>query len=222
MRKPKPTSIKHVFQLYAFIFVVWGFYRFLFKLPEEVEELILKPIIWLGPLIWVLYREKVGSPTKALATVGWTSRNLFKSIYLAIGIGILLAIEGAFINSIKYGSFNFLKENLTQSMLLGALGISFVTAISEETVFRGFIFNRLWKYLKSEWSANIITSVSWALVHLPVTVFVFRYTGEQILVFILLTFLFGVVSAIVYARTGNIVSSVLLHVFWEWPIILFR
>lgn len=164
----------------------------------------------------------MASPAEALKSVGWTWKNLFKSIYLAIGIGILLSIEGVFINSIKYGSFNFLTGNLTQSMLLAALGISAVTAVSEETVFRGFIFGRLWNYLKSEWSANIITSVSWALVHLPVTIFVFRYTQEQIIIFLLLTFVFGVVSSIVYARTGNIVSSVLLHVFWEWPIILFR
>ena len=222
MKRPKPTSIKHVFQLYAFILVVWGFYRFLFKLPETVEELVLKPIIWLGPLWWVLYKEGVGSPAKALASAGWTSKNLFKSIYLAIGIGIFLAVEGAFINSIKYGTFDFLKTNLTQSMLLGALGISFITAVSEETVFRGFIFGRVWKFLKSEWSANILTSIAWAAVHLPVTIFVWGYTQEQIIVFVLLTFLFGVVSSFVYARTGNIASSVLLHVFWEWPIILFR
>ena len=217
MKKPKPTSMKHVFQLYAFIFVVWGFYRMLFDLPDHIEELILKPILWLTPLIWILRREGLG-----LSSVGWTWRNLFKSIYLAIGIGMLLAIEGVFINSIKYGSFNFLKENLTQAMLLGALGISLVTAISEETVFRGFIFARVWKFLKNEWTANILTSVMWAVVHLPVTIFVWHYTLEQVIIFMVLTFFFGVVSAIVYARTGNVASSVLLHVFWEWPIILFR
>ncbi|MEK7182892.1 MAG: CPBP family intramembrane glutamic endopeptidase, partial [Patescibacteria group bacterium] len=95
-------------------------------------------------------------------------------------------------------------------------------ALSEETVFRGFIFNRLWKAFQGEWSANLLTSSGWALIHLPVTVFVLKYDVAQAVSFLFLTFLFGVASAFVFARTGNVFSSVLLHVFWEWPIILFR
>ena len=216
-------SLRSVISLYAFIFVVWGFYRFLFKLPETVEELILKPIIWLLPLWWVLSnKEGMASPAQALKSVGWTTKNFTKSIYLAIGLGVLFAAEALLVNSIKYGgSFNFLAIPLTPIMFLGALGISLATAVSEETVFRGFIFARLASVL-GEWRGNIVTSIAWALVHLPVTIFVFRYDAMQILTFLFLTFLFGAASAFVYARTGNVVSSVLLHVFWEWPIILFR
>lgn len=214
--------LRTLISLYAFIFVVWGFYRLLFRLPETVEEVILKPLVWLVPLLWVLKREKVGLPSEALANLGWTTKNLFKSIYLAIGLGILFAVEGALVNSIKYGgSFNFLQVSLPPVAFLGALGLSFATAISEETVFRGFIFGRLMKVV-GEWNANITTSVGWALVHLPITIFVFKYDPLQVASFLLLTFLFGIASAFVYARTGNILSSVLLHVFWEWPIILFR
>jgi len=40
--------------------------------------------------------------------------------------------------------------------------------------------------------------------------------------YFLLTTLFGIGSAFVFARTRNVFSSILLHVLWEWPIILFR
>lgn len=223
------SSLKSVISLYIFIFIVWGFYRFLFKLPEVVEELVLKPIVWLVPLAWVLKKGGVAAPAEALQSVGWGGKNLFKSIYLAIGLGILFAVEGVVVNSIKYGgSFNFLQISLNEGMLMGALGISLITAISEETVFRGFIFSRVWQTLRQssgpwgEWKANLVTSMGWSLVHLPVTIFVFQYNFSQILIFLFLTFLFGVASAFVFARTGNVLSSVLLHVFWEWPIILFR
>lgn len=217
------SSLKSVISLYIFIFIVWGFYRFLFKLPEVVEELVLKPIAWLLPLVWVLKKSGVAKPSEALRSVGWTGKNLFKSIYLAIGLGILFAVEGVVVNSIKYGgSFNFLQISLNEGMLMGALGISLITAISEETVFRGFIFSRVWQVIGDEWKANLVTSMGWSLVHLPVTIFVFQYNFSQILIFLFLTFLFGVASAFVFARTGNVLSSVLLHVFWEWPIILFR
>ncbi|MBI2405492.1 CPBP family intramembrane metalloprotease [Candidatus Microgenomates bacterium] len=213
----KFLSLRNVISLYAFILIVWGFYRFLFKLPDVVEEVVLKPILWLVPLLLVLRREK-----QTLSSVGWTTQNLFKSVYLAIGLGVLFAAEGAVVNSIKYGgSFNFIQIP-GGGALLGALGLSLVTAFSEETVFRGFIFNRLWKALHREWDANLLTSCGWALIHLPVTVFVLKYDVVQAVSFLFLTFLFGVASAFVFARTGNIFSSVLLHVFWEWPIILFR
>lgn len=214
------SSLKSVISLYAFIFVMWGFYRLLFKLPETIEELILKPLVWLIPLWWILKREKLRG--SGLGEVGWTTKNLFKSIYLALAIGILFAIEGALVNSVKYGgSFIFLKVTPNPELFLGALGLSLATAISEETVFRGFIFNRLWKIL-GEWRANLTTATGWSLVHLPVTIFVFKYDIWQILSFLFLTFLFGVASAFVFARTKNVLTSVLLHAFWEWPIILFR
>jgi membrane protease YdiL (CAAX protease family) len=45
---------------------------------------------------------------------------------------------------------------------------------------------------------------------------------QAALVYLLLTTLFGVGSAFIYARTKNVFSSIFLHVLWEWPIILFR
>ena len=44
--------IKHATILVTYLLVVWGFYRFLFKMPEEVEELLIKPIIWLLPVFF--------------------------------------------------------------------------------------------------------------------------------------------------------------------------
>lgn len=216
-------ELRPVVYLYAFIFVVWGFYRLIFRFPEAVEEVVLKPLVWLVPLAYILfYKEKARSFAAAGVSLGWTTKNLFKSIYLAIGLGVLFAVEGALLNSIKYGgSFNFLQLSLTSAAFAGALGLSLATAVSEETVFRGYIFGRLVRVL-GETKAAVATSIGWSAVHLPIVVFVFKYDPGQITSFLLLTFLFGIASAFVYARTGNILSSVLLHVFWEWPIILFR
>ena len=38
-------ELELVFGYWAFLFIVWGLYRFLFRLPEELEEGILKPFI---------------------------------------------------------------------------------------------------------------------------------------------------------------------------------
>jgi len=53
-------------------------------------------------------------------------------------------------------------------IFLGFLGVSLVTAFSEELVFRGYIFNRLWQIWDKEWLANIVSSFLFAVVHLPI------------------------------------------------------
>lgn len=41
----KEVAIKHATVLAAYLLIVWGFYRLFFELPEEIEELIIKPIV---------------------------------------------------------------------------------------------------------------------------------------------------------------------------------
>lgn len=219
MRKTLP--IKNSIILYSTLLVVWGFYRLLFKLPDEIEEAIIKPVLWLGLVYFFLKKEKGPSKTR-LASVGITTRNLFPAIYLSFGLGVLFAAEGALLNFVKYKGFNFLGLSLSTGLLMRAFGLSLLTAISEEITFRGYIFSRFLAQLKSEWLANFIVSLGWTLIHIPITIFVWNYTPLQIAGYLILVFIFGLGSGFVFSRTGNIISSILLHFFWEWPIILFR
>ena len=212
----KETALKSATILAAYLLIVWGFYRFLFKLPEEVEELVVKPVVWLLPVFYLLKKEKA-----SLASVGITLKNLFPAVYFALGLGAFFVIEAIIINFVKHGGLDF-NANIGEKALLTSLGLSFATAMSEEISFRGYLFNRVWYALGSEWTANIATSLVWALVHVPITVFVWKLEPTAALTYLFLTTLFGIGSAFVFARTRNVFSSILLHVLWEWPIILFR
>lgn len=212
----KISAFKNATIVFVILFIAWGLYRYLIQLPQEVEEFIVKPLIWLGIVYYFVRKEKA-----RLASIGVTTKNLFPAVYFALGLGIVFALEGLLVNLIKYGTLNF-NANIGTNNLLLSLVLSFATAISEETAFRGYIFTRLWTSFKSEWTANIITSIAWTTIHIPVTIFVLKYDLNQTFVYLFLTFIFGIGSAFVYARTKNIVSSIFLHVLWEWPIILFR
>lgn len=214
--KSRSEQVKNATILFAFLFVVWGFYRFLFQLPEEIEELIIKPIIWLVPVFYLLKKEKAG-----LATLGFTSNKLFSALYFSLGLGVAFAVVGMLVNYLKYGGFDF-SANIGDKFVLTSLGLSFATAISEETAFRGYIFTRIESGLGSEIWANLITSVLWALVHLPITIFVWQLNFAAATTFLLLTLIFGVGSSFIFAKTRNIAAPILLHVLWSWPIILFR
>lgn len=212
----KEHLIKNVTVYVCYLFIVWGLYRSLFKLPDEIEELFVKPVIWLGPLLFLLSKERSG-----LSTLGITTRNLFPSVYYALILGVIFAFEGFLINILKYRGGDF-SANIGNNPLLIGLGLSFATAVSEEIAFRGYVFGRVKSIIGNEWVANTLVSITWALIHLPITVFWWKLTGSETFGYLILTTIFGFGSAFVYARTGNIMSSILLHVMWQWPIALFR
>ncbi len=209
-------SLKNVTIYTAYLVVFWGCYRFLFKFPDELEELVIKPILWLLPIAYFLKKEREG-----LFSIGITFKKLFLAVYISLGLGALFVAESILVNYLKYKGFNF-AANIGDKAFFVSLGLSLATAISEEVSFRGYIFNRLWKNINSEWLANAISSIAWILIHIPITIFVLKLGLGASISYLFLTGIFGIGSAFVFARTGNIVSSILLHLLWEWPIILFR
>ncbi|MGA2910548.1 MAG: CPBP family intramembrane glutamic endopeptidase [Candidatus Microgenomates bacterium] len=214
--KSKTTVIKNITIYSTYLIVVWAFYRFLFQLPDNIEELVVKPILWLVPIFIIMRKEGFG-----LSSLGITFKNFFSSVYLSVALGVIFLAEGLLTNFLKYGGFHF-GANIGSTPLIITLGLSFATAISEETAFRGYIFGRLWFVLKNELSANTITTILWTAIHIPIAFFVLNYTLPQGIIYLILTAIFGFGSAYIFARTKNITGSILLHVLWEWPIILFR
>ena len=218
----KTAQLKHVISYYAFLLVVWGFFRALIRLPEPIEELVLKPLIWILPLVFVLKKEGGG-----LESLGWTTKGLLKSIFYIVIAGGLI-YEGVVISLGLIFEDNLDKINLFTSfgahkdVLLSGLALSVVTAVIEETVFRGFIFNRLNKIFNNELFANVVSSVAWVLIHMPIFIFVYKLSPDNLVFRGLLSTVFAVASAYLFARTKNIVPSVFLHIFWPWVLILLK
>ncbi len=212
----KTTVVKHVTIYSVYLFLIWAFYRFLFQFPDQVEELVIKPILWLIPIFWLNAKEDF-----SLSSLGITFKNLFPSIYLSLGLGAIFVLEAVLTNFFKYGRLNF-AANIGNMPILSSLGISFATAFSEEVAFRGYIFGRLWFALKDEWAANVASSVVWTMVHIPIAFFVWKLSLASGILYLLLTAVFGIGSSFIFGRTKNIFGSILLHILWEWPIILFR
>ena len=210
-------QFKYAVILSVYLLIVWGFYRFIFELPEPVEELFIKPIVWLIPVFYFLRKER-----ESVTSLGVTFKSIFPSVYYALGLGAFFVMEALVINFVKYGGRFNLGANIGELPFLTSLGLSFATAITEELVFRGYIFTRVWKFLKNELTANIVTSVFWALIHVPITIFVWKLDFSASILYLMLTTIFGMGSAFIFARTKNILSPILLHVLWQWPIILFR
>jgi len=218
-RLPSACCLKHVLALFSFIFVIWAVYRYFpGVLSAEAEELLLKPIVWLIPTFWLVFKVE----KKGLGSLSITKRNLFPSVYWGLGLGMVFALEGLLTNVFKYRGLNLATAGLQADDFLRLFAISLVTAFCEETVFRGYIFNRLWKIWKNEWRANVVSALLFVVIHLPIGVFSLGYTPGVMVVYLTFIFIYGFGAAFVLARSGNLVSPVILHALWSWPIVLFR
>ena len=212
-------SIKHVFSLFCFIFAFWSLYRYFPEIfPQWLEELIFKPLIWLLPTFWLVRQVE----KEKLVSLGLTKKNLFPAIYWGVGLGVIFAAEGLVTNILKYQGLHLPELNYSPLSLIGLILLSFVTAFSEEIVFRGYIFTRLWRIWQNEWLANLVSAFLFALIHLPIGLFVLSYAPMIMIAYLFFVFVYGFGAAFVFGRSENILSAILMHVFWSWPIILFR
>ncbi|KAH9719339.1 CAAX amino terminal protease family protein [Citrus sinensis] len=87
------------------------------------------------------------------------------------------------------------------AMALYAIVVSVCAPVWEEIVFRGFLLPSLTKYMPV-WCAILVSSVAFALAHFNV---------QRMLPLIFL----GVVMGVVFARSRNLLPSMLLHSLWN-------
>lgn len=210
------AKLKHALVFYTYLLLVWGFYRLLFQAPTPIEELVVKPIAWLLPLFVLLRKEKA-----TLGSIGVQFNNFFKVVYFVLGLGFVFSLLALFVNFLKYGSLSF-GANIGEVTFWGAIGLSFITAVTEELAFRGYLLTRLLSVVKSELTATLVLSVGWSLIHLPVAIFDWRLEALPLAIYMFVIFLFSIGTTFVFLRTKNIIAPILLHVLWQWPIILFR
>jgi len=208
---------KHVAALFTYLLIVWGFYRLLFfQFPTAIEVTIIKPLVWLLPVYVLIKKEKLG-----LKSLGVNLDNLFPVVYFTLTLGFVFAIFAMIINYLKYSGFNF-GATVGENTFYGALVFSIITAVIEEITFRGYITTRLWSILGEGLKSNVVASIGWTLIHVPVAVFDWRLSPGSLTIYLLLTLLFSLGATFVYGRTKNIAAPILLHILWQWPIILFR
>ncbi|KKR11848.1 MAG: hypothetical protein UT39_C0002G0029 [Candidatus Woesebacteria bacterium GW2011_GWA1_39_21] len=217
--KKKPDgrriSLKVPLLYFLYLFIGWSIYRIGFKFSDSLEELYIKPIIWLLPFLYLIPKEKL-----KIADLGITVKNFFPSIYLSLALGVGFAFLGIIANMAKYGGIDF-GANIGSGFFATALFISFATSVTEEFVFRGYLLGRLMRKF-DEWMSVALATVLWTAIHVPIIFFVWGISGMQIAVYLGLTFIYGLGASVVFVRTKNLVAPTLLHVLWEWPVILFR
>ncbi len=206
-----------VYRLWAWILLAWALYRYFVHLPEWADEFIFKPLVFVVPVIW--YVRKIEK--QSLETIGLTTRNLFTSIYIGLGFGIIFAVEGLITHAMKYG-----KWDVNPIAAFGQYGffliiLSLATAFSEELLSRGFVFNRILEKTKSLPYAAILSSFMFMAIHIPILVTTNKLTGTTLILFFVTDFILALANSLLYYNTGSLVAPILVHIFWNMTVALY-
>jgi len=209
---------KRVYIVWLAIFAVWSIYRAFFRFPEAVDELIVKPLIFVAPVLYfVLLVEK-----STLESIGLTTRNLFREIYLGLGIGVFFALEGLLVNLVKYGTFSFLPIQAVASVgLMPFLLFTLFTSVSEEILGRGFVYSRIAASEKNQFKAIIIASFLFLLLHIPILFAQLNLTGGSLVVYLVSIFILGVTNSYMFSLRKSLVIPILIHIFWNATVALY-
>lgn len=207
-----------VYRLWAWILLAWSLYRYFFKFPEWVDELIFKPFVFVAPVVWyVVRREK-----RRLESLGLTTNNLFTNIYVGLGFGFVFALEGLAANAIKYGKLTIAPiVPFEQYGLFLLLFLSLATACSEELLSRGFLFSRIYERTKNMPVASIVSTLLFVLLHVPILVTSLKLQGTALVLFFVTDIVLGVANSLLYFNTRSLVAPVLVHLFWNMTVALY-
>jgi hypothetical protein len=169
--------------------LIWGSFRYFVRLPEVIEELWFKPVLWLIPLFWwnLSFREKIVMFGKKRG----------ESLFLGLGVGM------AYFLILKFRNLGTFQMNWNLA------GVALATAVTEELTFSGFVTGYLEKIGKGKWVNLVIVGLMAAVIRLPILLFVYRASGKEILGVVLVALASGVINAWIRVRSGNVAGSVL-------------
>jgi len=167
---------------YVYLLLVWGVFRYWVRLPEVIEELWFKPIIWLVPLFW--WRVSLGGKPK-LFNNKW---------FLSGGLGVLVGI-------FYFGLFKIMGFAGQMNWGLNLLGIALVTAVVEELTFSGFVLGLM--------DNLVMVGLMVVGVHLPINIFVYGVGGRELLGVVVWLFSVAVINGWIRQKTGNVTGSII-------------
>lgn len=188
---------------YTYLLIVWGVFRLFFKFPELIDELWFKPVLWLLPLYWVWQKE--GRKIK------FFSGNPLRAIAWGAGVGGLYVLMVLIINVGRFGSESLTKIPLNVGEILG-LGL--VTAVVEELVFSGFVFQKVLKMVKNLGVSMAVSASMFSLIHVPIGLFVYKYSLGQMVGFLMVVGLLSAANAYLMGRTKNVLAPIVSHFMW--------
>lgn len=205
--------MKNIFKIWFIILILWFIYRYLFNLPEPVDELLAKPIIFVFVPFMLIGLKAIPGFEKR--------KTLFTDLVIGVEMGIIFAVTSIIANMFKYGNLSFAPTLPFAGFgMITYSALSVITGFSEEVLGRGIFFNGLRKNLDLLDAAAASSMLSLSL-YLPILFIRLKPDPSTLVFFLGSAFFLSIINSILYYKRGNIVLPILLHAFWNMSVALY-
>lgn len=209
---------KGVIFLFSYLFLAWGIYRLFAFFPEWVDEFLFKPAIWLGGTYCVLKEFE----NLSLQSLFKDEKNVIKNILFGVGAGAILVTVVLFLPFLFSNTLMLKEEFLSPFAVLLHLLISTATAITEETVFRGYLLTRLQKCIPNQILAVTTNILLFVVIHIPSIIFVRSTSWGDAFSYIFVLTVSTIGYTLIFLKTKSLSASIGMHTAWNFLSFLFR
>jgi len=178
----------------------------LLSLPEWADELVVKPLVWLGPILIF----------KNLKLVTQKSTGIIKDLFLGIFLSLLILGEYLLANRLRGTPLTFNSGLLRWPFFLPPLIISAATGLTEEIVFRGYIMSSFLRAKIPRFRSNLLTTLLFIGIHLPIVFFYYQARGVDLLTSLLMMATLSLVDGVAFASTRSLVAPIAAHTTWNF------
>jgi len=189
-----------------------------------VMHIIFAPLIHLGPIIiyWKLIRKEPGVPFM------FTRKNLLTGVTLGLMAGTIWRVFQFLIYDTLAMATGIHESPMTWWNLMGGSGWAFEFALMtfvmycivgpvEEFEFRSFALDQIWRGKSVVWALGI-SSVLFGCSHIPIAIFVYKFTPLMFIAALTGWIIAGVVLGVVYVVTRNIWAAIVMHAVGNWTL----
>lgn len=200
MAKQALSHIEKVLNVWAIVLILWSLYRFYFKTfnPLWVDEVMVKPVIFLGP---VLYFVKNVEKRSLKSGLGFNFANALPDVVLSVVIGIFFIVLAV----VKNGVLNFPPNSLYLFV------VALISAFSEEVLSRGFVLTRLYEKTKNMYTSTIYASVLFFILRIPILFAVGTLTGFTLTQVMITSFVLSLVVSSLFLVRRSILLPIVIH-----------
>ena len=176
---------------FLYLFSTWSFFRYFFRLPELVDELWFKPVIFLVPLFFI-YLGRGDRPK-------FWEGNVFKGLVVGLLAGI--ALKSIFMIVSKQ-ALELSLEKIMTTMLISTV---------EQMTFAGLVLPLVNRGLRNETGSSLLVAVMYGLVHIPLLWFGKGVWMNVVVGAFLINFCISFVANKSYLNTKNLVCPILIE-----------
>lgn len=210
--KTEVTPLQKALNIWAITLILWSLYRGFFKteLPLWFDEIIAKPLIFLGPLYYYITRKE---GKNFLRSIDLRNKYMKSGILWGLVFGGIFFIVGL-ISSFLKDSLNFVFTVEKLLSLFYLVLIALVTSFSEEALSRGFALKRLYETSKNLFSAVFFSSLLYFFIRVPILFTDPKIQGPVLVQVMLTDIIFSFAVSFLYIQKRSLFVPLIIHIFY--------